>query len=337
MTTANDQARYDVVGVGNAIVDLLCDVDDAFLAEHTVTKGAMTLIDQPRAEALTSQLPKGRQISGGSAANTIAGVASFGGAAAYLGKVSDDGLGKVFREDIRAAGVDYATAPHQGEETTARCLILVTPDGERSMNTFLGSSTLFSEDDVDINAIRAAHWTYLEGYLFDRPKAKAAFVRAAEAAKAAGRKVAITLSDLFCVDRHRGSFRALIRNQVDLVFANEAELLSLYETDNFNQAMDALRQDSAFAFVTRSEKGCVAITGDEAIAVSAFPVERVRDTTGAGDLFAAGVLFGLAQGQPSEHAARLGCLAAAEVISHVGARPLVSLRQLAIAEGLIEG
>lgn len=330
------QARYDVVGVGNAIVDVIATVDDGFLATHGIEKGAMTLIDQPRAEALYAAMPPGQQISGGSAANTIAGVASFGGSAAYLGKVADDALGRSFRDDIRQTGVDFATAPYMGNVSTARCLIVVTPDHERSMSTFLGASTLFEAEDVDANAIQAAHWTYLEGYLFDRDEAKKAFVHAAETAKAAGRKVALTLSDLFCVDRHRDSFRALVRAQADLVFANESELLSLYETDDFETAIAALRQDSAFAFVTRSEKGAVVILDKEVTAVDAHAVlGGIRDTTGAGDLFAAGALFGLARGMSAAAAANLGCLAAAEVISHIGARPQTSLKHLAERQGLL--
>jgi sugar/nucleoside kinase (ribokinase family) len=330
------QARYDVVGVGNAIVDIIAEVGDDFLNSHAIEKGAMTLIDQKRAEALTAALPSGQQVSGGSAANTIVGVASFGGKAAYLGKVSDDALGASFREDIRAAGVDFNTKAHAGPETTARCLIAVTPDHERSMSTFLGASTLFEQNDVDAELIKAAQWTYLEGYLFDRDEAKRAFVHAAEIAKAAGRKVAITLSDLFCVDRHRESFRSLVRAQADLVFANEAELLSLYETDDFDAAITALRADSAFAFVTRSEKGAVVITDNGAETVAAHGVPGgVKDTTGAGDLFAAGALFGLAHGKSASEAGQLGCLAAAEVISHIGARPQTSLKTLAVSEGVL--
>jgi sugar/nucleoside kinase (ribokinase family) len=331
-----DRARYDVIGLGNAIVDVLARVDDDFIArESESAKGGMTLIEEARAETLYAAMPPSVEASGGSAANTIAGVASFGGATAYLGKVADDQLGKVFRHDIRAGGVDFDTAPLKGGPATARSLILIAPDGDRAMNTYLGASALFSESDVDADKVAAAKIVYLEGYLFDRDAAKAAFVRAAETAKAHARKVALTLSDAFCVDRHRASFAQLVKNHVDILFANEAELLSLYETEDFDAALERARADSVLAFVTRSAKGSVVLSGDEVLVVEAVPPNPgVVDTTGAGDQYAAGALFGLAQGRPLMECGRLGSVAAAEVIAHMGPRPETSLKALAEAAGL---
>lgn len=326
--------RFDVLGVGNAIVDVIATADDAFLGQHGIEKAAMTLIDEPRAEALYAAMGPGQEVSGGSAANTLAGVASLGGRGGYIGKVADDQLGGIFAHDLRAAGVDYSTAPLTGGPATARCLILVTPDAQRSMNTFLGASTMFSEADVDAERIRAAEITYLEGYLFDRDEAKAAFVAAADIARKAGRKVALTLSDGFCVDRHRDSFRELIAGHVDVVFANEVELKSLYQTDDFDVALARIRTETHIAAVTRSEKGAIIVSGEESASVPADPVEKLVDTTGAGDLFAAGFLLGLARGADLHTCGRLGVLAAAEVITHVGARPLVSLEKLAKARGI---
>lgn len=321
--------RYDVIGVGNAIVDVITTADDAFLGQHGIEKGAMTLIDEARARTLYAAMGPGQEVSGGSAANTLAGVASLGGRGAYIGKVANDQLGEIFGHDLRATGVEYSTAPLVGGPATARCLILVTPDAQRSMNTFLGASTLFSEDDVDAERIAAAEITYLEGYLYDRDEAKAAFVRAADIARKAGRKVALTLSDPFCVDRHRASFRDLVANHVDVIVANEAELKSLYQLENFDEALVAVRAETGIAAVTRSEKGAVIVSDSETVEVPADPVETLVDTTGAGDLFAAGFLLGLARGASLETCGRLGVMAAAEVISHVGARPLVSLAELA--------
>lgn len=321
--------RYDVIGVGNAIVDVIATADDAFLGQHGIEKGAMTLIDEARAKTLYAAMGPGQEVSGGSAANTLAGIASLGGRGAYIGKVANDQLGEIFGHDLRATGVEYSTAPLVGGPATARCLILVTPDAQRSMNTFLGASTLFSEEDVDAERIAAARITYLEGYLYDRDEAKAAFVRAADIARKAGRKVALTLSDPFCVDRHRASFRDLVANHVDVIFANEAELKSLYQMESFDAALAAVRAETHIAAVTRSEKGAVIVSGEQSVAVPADPVEKLVDTTGAGDLFAAGFLLGLARGASLETCGRLGVMAAAEVISHVGARPLVSLAELA--------
>lgn len=326
--------RFDVIGVGNAIVDVIATADDAFLGQHAIEKGAMTLIDEARAEAIYGAMGPGQEVSGGSAANTLAGVASLGGRGAYIGKVADDQLGEIFAHDLRATGVDYSTKPLSGGPATARCLILVTPDAQRSMNTFLGASTLFSGEDVDAERISAAHITYLEGYLFDRDEAKTAFVAAAEIARKAGRKVALTLSDAFCVDRHRASFRELIAGHVDVVFANEVELKSLYQTEDFDGALAQIRAETRIAAVTRSEKGAVIVAGEESATVPAEPVSKLVDTTGAGDLFASGFLLGVARNADLETCGRLGVLAAAEVISHVGARPLVSLADLARQKGI---
>ena len=327
--------QYDVLGLGNAIVDVIARADDDFLRDHGMAKGGMTLIDEARAEAIYAAMGPGMEISGGSAANTIAGVASFGGSAAFIGKVKNDTLGKSFSHDIRAAGVTFPSAPAADGPATARCLIMVTPDGERTMNTYLGAAQNLHENDVDTGLVAAAAITYLEGYLWDPAHAKEAFRKAAKAAHAAGRTVALTLSDAFCVDRYRAEFLDLVRSRtVDLLFANEAELKSLYQTADFDSALNALRNDAGIAFVTRSEKGCVVVTREQTQTVPAFPVERVVDTTGAGDLFAAGVLFGLAHGRENADAARLGALAAAEVIGHFGARPETSLKALAAENGL---
>ncbi len=326
---ALSSATYDVVGVGNAIVDVLAPVDDAFLKTHGIAKDSMTLIDEDQAKNLYDAMPAGTEKSGGSAANTMAGIASLGGKARYLGKVANDQLGSVFAHDIRAIGVDYDTPPLDSGPATASCLILVTPDAARSMNTFLGASALFSKADIDESAIQAAAFTYLEGYLFDREDAKRAFAHAAETAKSGHRKVALTLSDLFCVDRHRASFRQLVDNHVDVVFANEAELLSLYETDDFDAAIAQFRAEAELAFVTRSAKGAIVVSHDGLTEVPAAPVNgTVIDTTGAGDQFAAGALFGLARNMPLAECARLGTIAASEVISHYGARPEVKLADL---------
>ncbi|MAL11634.1 MAG: adenosine kinase [Maricaulis sp.] len=322
------ELRYDILGVGNAIVDVIASCDDAFLTEHGIEKGAMTLIDEDRARDLYSKMAPGREVSGGSAANTLAGVASLGGRGAYVGKVADDDLGEIFTHDLNAAGVDYATLPLKLGPATARCLINVTPDAQRSMSTFLGASVFFSEDDVDGEKIAAANITFMEGYLFDRDDAKRAFIRASELAKAAGRRTALTLSDTFCVDRHRSSFRHLVANHIDILMSNEDELKSLYETTDFDEALSRARAETRVAAVTRSEKGAVIIRGDETVEVPADTVTKVVDTTGAGDLFAAGFLLGMARDLPLYDCGRLGVIAAAEVISHFGARPETSLEAL---------
>jgi sugar/nucleoside kinase (ribokinase family) len=324
----------DVVGIGNAIVDVLAQADDSFIAAEKLAKGTMMLIDEPRAHELYNRMGSGIEASGGSAANTIAGIASLGGSAAYIGKVADDLLGKVFAHDLRATGVRYVTTPLAGGPATARCLILVTPDAQRTMNTFLGASVEFQPGDIDCELVAAAQVTYLEGYLFDRPLAKAAFRQAGEIAHKAGRKVSLTLSDPFCVDRHRADFRDLIRGHVDILFANEAEICSLYETKDFEQAAAAVRGEAEIAVLTRSEKGATVVTAKDRVAVPAAPVARVVDTTGAGDLFASGFLYGFTRGKDLAHCAKLGALCAAEIISHFGARPEVKLKELAAKAGL---
>ena len=327
--------RYDLLGIGNAIVDVIARTDEDFLIRQNMRKGGMQLIDEARAETIYEAMGPAIEVSGGSAANTTVGVASFGARAAFVGKVKDDQLGRVFAHDIRAAGVAFDTPPDAEGPSTGRCYILVTPDGERTMNTYLGAAQDLHPNDIDADAIAGASITYLEGYLWDPPHAKEAFLKAAGIAHAAGRSIALTLSDAFCVDRYRDEFLHLIRNRtVDIVFANEHELHSLYQTADFATAVNALRDDAKLAVVTRSEKGCVVVTREQTDAVQAAPIERMVDATGAGDLFAAGFLVGLAQGADSRTAARLGALAAAEVIQHLGARPESSLKRLAEANGL---
>lgn len=321
-------AEHHVVGIGNAIVDVLSHADDAFLADQAIEKGVMTLIDEDRAKALYDAMGPGVEISGGSAANTIAGLASLGGAGAFIGKVKDDQLGAVFAHDIRALGVAFNTPFAADGVATARCLILVTPDAQRTMNTFLGASVGLGPEDLDENLIRGAEITYLEGYLWDPPRAKEAFRKAVAIAHEAGRKVALTLSDPFCVDRYRAEFRALLRDGIDIVFANEAELKSLYQVEGFDDGLQAIRSDCETAALTRGPKGSVLVSGDEVHVVDAAPVAKVVDTTGAGDLYAAGVLYGLTHGKGLAEAGRIGSLAAAEVISHVGARPEIALKDL---------
>lgn len=327
-------AKFDVVGLGNAIVDVLARADDAFLAEHGIAKDAMNLIDEPRAELLTEHAKNPVITSGGSGANTIAGLASFGASAGYIGKIADDELGHQFMREMMAAGVPFHTRPLTEGPATARSIIFVTDDGHRSMNTFLGASVLFTKEDVSAEMVRNGSILYLEGYLFDKDEAKEAFVHAAEIAKAAGRKVAVTMSDRFCVDRHRASFRHLVKGFADIVFANEAELKSLYETEDFDAALSALQADCAVAAVTRSEKGSVVIGEGAPVVVPAEPVARVVDTTGAGDQYAAGFLFGIARGLPLATCAHLGHIAAAEVISHFGPRPEQSYKALAEKAGI---
>lgn len=325
---------YDVVGIGNAIVDIIGRCNDAFLAEHGAPKGHMRLVDAPTVEALYKAMGPAIEISGGSAANTMTGIASLGGKAGFIGKISDDELGHIFGHDIRAAGVAFQTKPAEGGQPTARSLILVTPDGERTMNTFLGVAPELDQREVDAEMISAAQVIYLEGYLFDRPEAKAAFRQAVKIAKGAGRKVALTLSDSFCVDRHRAEFLDLIRSGVDILFANESEITSLYRVESFEEAARQARGACELAVLTRSAKGSLILNGEKAITVAPERVARVVDTTGAGDLYAAGFLYGLTAGKPLEMCGRLGSLAAAEIISHVGARPETPLAQLAASKGL---
>jgi adenosine kinase len=328
-------SRYDVLGIGNAIVDVIARAEDDFLVAQGMHKGTMALIDEARAKAIYDAMGPATESSGGSAANTIAGVASFGARAAFVGKVRDDELGGAFAHDIRSIKVAFDTKPATSGPSTARCYIMVTPDGERTMNTYLGAAQDLRPSDIDEGQIAAAEVVYLEGYLWDPPQAKEAFIKASEIAHKNGRRVALTLSDAFCVDRYRGEFLDLIRKgTVDIVFANEHELRSLYETADFAVASMALQKDAKLAVVTRSEKGCVVVTPDRIEAVPAAPIEQVADVTGAGDLFAAGFLVGLARGKDHKTAARLGGLAAAEVIQHIGARPSVSLKALAAENGL---
>jgi sugar/nucleoside kinase (ribokinase family) len=326
---------YDVVGIGNAIVDIIARSDDAFLVKHDLAKGFMRLIDASEADRLYAAMGPAVERSGGSAANTVAGLASFGASCGFIGRVAGDQFGGIFRHDIRSLGVTYETPPAHGGAPTARCLILVTPDGERTMNTFLGASVGLAAPDLDADMIGAAKIVYLEGYLFDRKAAKSAFRKAARLAKKSGAKVALSLSDAFCVDRHRADFRAFLRQGADIVFANEKEITALYEVNSFDEAADAALQDCEMAVLTRSEAGSVIVGAGETIAVPADPVAKVVDLTGAGDLYAAGFLHGLARGLPLAACGRLGSLAAAEVIGHIGARPETSLRKLAEASGLL--
>jgi adenosine kinase len=327
---------YDVLGIGNAIVDILARTDDAFLTKQGMAKGSMSLIDEARAAAIYQAMGPAVEISGGSAANTIVGVADFGARGAFVGKVKNDQLGGVFSHDIRAAKVAFDTRAATDGPATACSYILVTPDGERTMNTYLGAAQNLHPDDIDTAQVAASSITYLEGYLWDPKDAKDAFVKASSAAHGAGRRVALTLSDAFCVGRYRGEFLDLMRRRiVDLVFANEAELTSLYETADFDTALAQFRKDVVTGVVTRSEKGCIVVSKEGAEAVPAFPVEKVVDTTGAGDLFASGFLYGLVREFPMKKAAQLGALAAAEVIQHLGARPQTPLKALAQAKGLM--
>lgn len=317
--------ELDVVAVGSAIVDVIAQAADADLRRHDLVKGTMALVDADRAEHLYGAMGPAVESSGGSAANAVAGVASFGGNAGFVGKVRDDQLGTVFTHDIRSIGVAYETPPAAAGPPTARCLVFVTPDAQRTMCTFLGAATGLRPDDVDVDLLSRARVTYLEGYLWDPPEAIDALRRAIGVAHAAHRRVAFTLSDPFCVDRHRAEFLSVIESEVDVLFANELEIMSLFETDDLVKAIDAVRDVCELIAVTRSEHGSVVVTGDETIAVPAAPVGQVVDTTGAGDLYAAGFLFGVARDMSLRRCAELGSLAAAEVISHVGARPLVPL------------
>lgn len=329
------EATYDVVAIGNAIVDIIGRCEDTFLQEHDAPKGHMRLVDADTITKLYGAMGPGVEISGGSAANTIAGIASLGGKGAFIGKVADDDFGRIFAHDIRSAGVAFTTPPVGGRAPTARSLILVTPDGERTMNTFLGISPELDQGEVDPELIAASQVVYLEGYLFDRDEAKAAFRQAAQIARDAGRKVALTLSDGFCVDRHRDEFRDLITNSVDILFANESEITSLYQVDSFDEAAQRTQDDATLAVLTRSGKGSLIISDGERIEVSAEKVDQVVDSTGAGDLYAAGFLYGYTHGLPLATAGRLGSLAAAEIISHLGARPQTSLLELAAGKGVI--
>lgn len=328
-------SKFDVCAIGNAIVDIIGRCDDAFLLRHGAAKGSMRLVDADAIVALYGGMGPAVEISGGSAANTMVGVASLGGRSTFIGKVADDEFGRIFAHDIRAAGVHFATPAATAGAPTARSLILVTPDGERTMNTFLGVSPELAAAEVDDATVNAASIVYLEGYLFDRPEAKAAFAKAAMTANSAGRKVALTLSDSFCVDRHRGEFLNFIKEKVDILFANQSEITSLYQTNSFDEAAARAARDCEIAVLTRSAAGATILSAGQTIVVPADPVPAVVDTTGAGDLYAAGFLFGVATGCNLETSGKLGALAAAEIISHIGARPQVSLADLASKRGLI--
>jgi sugar/nucleoside kinase (ribokinase family) len=328
--------RFDVLTVGNAIVDIIARCDDQFLADNAITKAAMNLIDAERAELLYSRMGPAIEASGGSAGNTAAGIANFGGKAAYFGKVAKDQLGEIFSHDIRALGVHYQTQPLESFPPTARSMIFVTEDGERSMNTYLGACVELGPEDVEADVVAEAKVTYFEGYLWDPPRAKEAIRECARIAHENGREVSMTLSDSFCVGRYRDEFLELMRSgTVDIVFANRQEALSLYETDDFEEALTQIARDCKIAAVTMSEDGAVILRGSERYQVDAIALEELVDTTGAGDLFAAGFLYGYTQGRELKDCGKLGCLAAGTVIQQIGPRPDKSLSELAKAAGLI--
>jgi sugar/nucleoside kinase (ribokinase family) len=329
VTEPASSASLDVVAVGHALVDVLSATSDEFIDTQGLAKGGMALIDAARATDLYAQMGPGTEVSGGSAANTAVGVASFGGRGAFIGRVRDDELGRVFAHDIRAAGLRFESAPSADGAPTGRCLILVSPDAERTMNTFLGAAAQLHPDDVSPDLVRAAAVTYLEGYLFDEPDAMAAFRFAAQTAHDAGRRVALSLSDTFCVERHRPEFVALVEHDVDILFANDAEACALFETSALADALELVARHCDIAAVTKAAAGSVAVGREQTVEVPAVPVDRVVDTTGAGDLFAAGFLVGLTRGEGLRRCGELGALAAAEVISHYGARPERRLADLA--------
>ena len=322
------ETQYDVTGIGNAIVDVLTQADDAFIADHGLEKGAMTLIDTETAEKIYGDMGSAVEVSGGSAANTIAGLANLGARSSYIGKVAKDQLGEVFAHDIRAAGVNFDTPPLEGDATTARSMILVTPDAERTMQTYLGACVELGPEDVPDELIAASEVVYLEGYLYDPPRAKEAFLKAAKVAEAAGRKVALSLSDPFCVERYRAEFLELLEGHVNILFANEDEITSLYQVENFDDALQHVRGHCDIAALTRSANGSVVVAGDEVHVVDAETVTNVVDTTGAGDSYAAGFLYGLSRGDDLATAARIGGILAAEIISHYGARSESNLKEL---------
>jgi sugar/nucleoside kinase (ribokinase family) len=329
-------AQYDVLCIGNAIVDIIAHCDDAFLADNGIIKGAMNLIDAKRAELLYSRMGPAIEASGGSAGNTAAGIASFGGRAAFFGKVSSDTLGEIYAHDIQAQGVAFDTVPLTGTPPTARSMIFVTPDGERSMNTYLGACVELGPEDVEADKASGAKVTYFEGYLWDPPRAKEAIRLTARHAHAAGREVSMTLSDSFCVDRYRDEFLDLMRSgMVDIVFANSHEIKSLYQTSSFDEALAAIRKDCRIAAVTRSEKGSIIVRGDEIVPIEATKIHQLVDTTGAGDLYAAGFLYGYTTGRSLKECGDLGSLAAGLVIQQVGPRPRQNLRQEALEVGLL--
>ena len=320
--------RIDVIGIGNAIVDVLGHADDGFLREHELAKGSMTLIDAERADRLYGAIKPVTECSGGSAANTIAVLSSLGGNSAFVGKVRDDALGDVFRRDIESMGIAFPVAPLTEGPTTGRCVILVTPDAERTMNTYLGASAELSPEDIDTDQIAESQVTYLEGYLWDPPKAKEAFIKAARAAHQAGRLVSLSLSDRFCVTRHRDEFLMLVRDHVDVLFANEDEVMTLYNAETFDEALQIVRGHCGIAALTRGARGSIVVSGNEVHVLDAPSLGGVVDTTGAGDAYAGGFLYGLTQGHTLANCGRIGGIAAAEVISHFGARPGRSLKDL---------
>ncbi len=328
-------ARFDVTTIGNAIVDVIAKVDEAFVAREKLVKGSMNLIEEARAEELYAHMGPASEHSGGSAGNTAAGIASFGGKAAYIGKVKDDQLGGIYRHDMRAIGVAFDSKAATDGPATARSFILVTPDGERTMNTYLGACVNLSTADIDAVTVQGSKVTYMEGYLYDKPEAKGAFREAARLAHAGGRMASITLSDSFCVERHRADFLDLIRSGVDIVFANESEIKSLYETQSFDGALAAIRKDCAVAVLTRSERGSVVVRGSEIVEVPAHPVANVVDVTGAGDLYASGFLYGFTRDLPLRRCGELGSLAASLVIGQIGPRPETNLHDAANAKGLL--
>ena len=327
-TPSAPSATFDVLGIGNALVDVLSTESDDFITKLELVKGSMTLIDTDRAEELYAAMGDKTEMSGGSAANTLSGVASFGGRAAYIGRVRDDGLGKAFGHDLNALGVHFSATPATEGDPTGRCMIVVTDDGERTMNTYLGASATLCPSDLDLDLIGSAKVTFLEGYLFDRPDAKEAFRLAAATAHAAGRKVALSLSDSFCVERHREDFVALVAEGVDILFANEDEITKLYGVDTFDEGIEAVRGVCDIAAVTKGKDGSVIATADGLVHVEAHQVAKRVDTTGAGDLYAAGFLFGWSQERPLDECGRLGSIAAAAVIGHMGPRPGMSLAQM---------
>jgi sugar/nucleoside kinase (ribokinase family) len=330
-------AAYDIAAIGNAIVDVISPAEPDLLAAEGLAPGSMTLIDEARAERLYGRMAAGVEASGGSAANTIAGAASFGARAAFIGKVADDALGAIFAHDMRAIGAHFATPPLQGGPATARCLVNVTADGQRTMATYLGACVELGPADVDPAIVEAAAVLYLEGYLFDPPAAREAFAVAAAIARARGRRIALSLSDGFVVERHRAGLLGFIEAQVDILFANEAEICALFETDDLEAAQAAIRGRVEIAAITHGARGSAVVTADAVLPIAAAPVATVIDTTGAGDQYAAGFLAGLAAGRGLAECGRLASLAAAEVISHYGPRPAVPLRTLAGEAGLVFG
>ena len=321
-------SEYDLVGIGNAMVDVLATVDDAFLEEQTLDKGAMTLVDIDRAGEIYAKMPPAQEVSGGSCGNTMAGFASLGGKGVFIGKVRDDQLGDVFRRDMQSIGVDFFTPATTEGPQTGSCLVLITPDAQRTMCTNLGAASNLTPKDIDKDIIQAAKVVYMEGYLFDPPDAQDAFVEAADLAHDAGQKVSITLSDPFCVDRHRHAFQMLVADHTDILFGNEEEIKSLYQVDDFDAALQQVRGHCEIACLTRSSKGSVILSGDEVHIIDPMPLDPVVDTTGAGDQFAAGFLYGYTQGMDLRKCGEIATLTATEVISHVGARPDVNLKEL---------